>query len=356
MADLGRLWAGAAFGTNTGKLAVELNSDGPELVGTLRFLDDRFGICVYAVTGKFEDSKLELTGSATQAADGVETGDITINGSLSANGELRGEWASALGTGGTFVLFPHDPVPEPVRQSGVTPEQIHTVRRTVGSVILDADDVLELIGFIARDFSFPPGRVVVTYQERGTLISRYASDFEADCSRLGEKRYLKLFVQEPDMYGINRAAVVELSDIGSNEVRVEGVQETWVVGKAEGLASQLKRYERLFTTTVRKIGFNITTLLVVGAVIMLPELSLTRRVVFAIFIWLLVWVVIRLHAKLVPNAILYLSGRKPTFVQKMRPQIISFLIALTSSVVAAVAYGLISGELKALHFAWLGLD
>ena len=49
--------------------------------------------------------------------------------------------------------------------------------------------------------------------------------------RLGTLRYLKLLIQEPEAYGINRLAVVELNAAGANEVRVQGVQESWLWGK-----------------------------------------------------------------------------------------------------------------------------
>jgi hypothetical protein len=54
----------------------------------------------------------------------------------------------------------------------------------LGALRLYAEDVQELIGLLQRDFS--QGRVVVTYHDRGNEISRYASDFEQEITRLGE--------------------------------------------------------------------------------------------------------------------------------------------------------------------------
>ena len=153
-------------------------------------MDDRFGPVVYSVTGAFDGTSVDLTGTATQAPNSVEYGTITVKAKLTSDGSLRGQWTSTLGTGGTFVLFPHD-VPEQNQSApGSLPEQLHTATRTLGALRLFADDVRELIGLIRRDFG--QGRVVVTYHERGTEISKYATDFENDLSRLDELRYLKL--------------------------------------------------------------------------------------------------------------------------------------------------------------------
>jgi hypothetical protein len=95
-----------------------------------------------------------------------------------------------------------------------------------------------LIGFVGRDFS-QGSRVVVTYYDRGNEISKYANEFMDDPSKPDELRYLKLVIQEPEAYGINRFVSVELTADGANEIRIQGVQESWVRGKAETVASFL---------------------------------------------------------------------------------------------------------------------
>ena len=216
MSKIGKLWAGKLYGTNTGNLFVEFEETGENISGSLRFLDDRFGVVVYAIEAKFDGTTIELHGACKQAAEGIETGEITAKGALTPVGELRGQWSSTLGTGGSFILFPHDAAVRTEALPGLLPERLHTATRRLGALRLYAEDVQELIGLLQRDFS--QGRVVVTYHDRGNEISRYASDFEQEITRLGELRYLKLVIQEPDAYNINKVAVVELNATGSNDV------------------------------------------------------------------------------------------------------------------------------------------
>ena len=96
---------------------------------------------------------------------------------------------------------------------------------------------------------FAAPRVVVTYYERGNEISVYATQFQQDLDRLGELRFLKLWVQEAEAYGFNRSASIELNADGINEVRTQGVQESWVTGKAEALASRLRLNEKALVFT-----------------------------------------------------------------------------------------------------------
>ena len=55
---------------------------------------------------------------------------------------------------------------------------------------------------------FAAPRVVVTYYERGNEISVYATQFQQDLDRLGELRFLKLWIQEAEAYGFNRGSVI----------------------------------------------------------------------------------------------------------------------------------------------------
>ncbi|MBI3703441.1 MAG: hypothetical protein HY244_06245 [Rhizobiales bacterium] len=263
MSGIGKLWAGKLFGTNMGNLFVELNSTDGEFSGTVRFLDDRFGLVLYSINGKFDGTAVEFTGKATQAPEGIVTGEISAKGILTPEGQLRGQWSSTLGTGGTFILHPHDSSGDGTPATGLLPERLHMATRHVGAIRLYAEDVQELIGFLAKDFS--QGRVIVTYRERGNEISRYASDPQSDLARLGELRYLKLLIQEPEAYGINRFALVELNASGVNEIRVQGVQESWVVGKAESVASLLRTHQKTLSTTFRTFGLNINGLLALGS-------------------------------------------------------------------------------------------
>jgi hypothetical protein len=346
MSSIGKLWAGRLFGTNMGNLFVETSSTNGEFTGTVRFMDDRFGLVIYAITGTFDGTNVQFTGKCTQSPEGVVNGEISARGTLTPEGQLRGQWSSTIGTGGTFILHPHDSSSGNEITPGLLPERMHTATRSIGAIRLYAEDVQELIGFLSKDFN--QGRVVVTYRERGSEVSRYASDLQNDLARLGKLRYLKLLIQEPEAYGINRLAIVELNANGTNEIRVQGVQESWVIGKAESVASLLRLHQKTLSTTFRSFGLNIKGLLALGTLVALPELSIGKRIIFVAVVAIIAWLIVQAHTRFIPNVLVYLSPRLPNAIERAWPQLLSWLIAVTSALVASIAYGVLKGELSSI--------
>lgn len=343
MSKLGKLWAGQVYGTNTGRLFADFDSNEREVSGSLRFNDDAHGLTVYSIAGTFDGSRLMLTGENTQAPENVEVGDITVEGVLTSEGQLRGQWSCDVGTAGTFVLYPHD-LPQSVNtKTDPLPERMHTAVRSIGALRLYGDDVGELIGYMARDFRVPRERVVVTYNDLGTEVSRYAGDVEPDFKKMGKAHFLRLFVQEPEAYGINRAVTVQLNANGVNEVRVQGVQESWVIGKAETIAEQLRKHQKSLATTFRKFGFNIYGAFIVGALALMPDLSLWRRLVFLAAVLVLAGLAIRFHSKFIPNVVIYFAVERPSALRRAWPQIVSWIVTTLSAVVATFVYELLKG-------------
>lgn len=349
VSKIGRLWAGKIFGTNTGNVSAEFDSSDTDVHGIIRVMDDRFGLSVFQVSGSFDGSLIDLTGTAIQAAPDISTGEITVKGTLTPEGQLRGEWSSTLGTGGAFALFPHDAQNSIPQTSYLPPEQLHSATRQLGALRLYPEDIRELVGLVTRDFS--QGRVIVTYRERGNEISKYAVDFESNMQRLGDLRFLKLFIQEHEAYGINRSVLIELHADGQNEVRVQGVQESWVIGKAEAIASHLRQRQKPLATTFRKFGLNINGLLAVGALLLLPELSLSRRVIFAVAVVLILATIAYLHSRFIPNVLIHAGTRTSTSFDRIWPQFLSWTITATAALVAAIVYGVLRGELTLPFFA-----
>ncbi len=352
MSVIGKLWAGKLFGTNTGNVFLQLDQSEGKLTGALRFLDDRFGPVVYAVVATFDGSKLEFQGNCTKSPEGIEVGDVQGKADLTPEGQLKGVWSSTLGTGGTFHLFPHDASLPMVAGTDLIPEQLHSATRQVGALRLYADDVRAMIGSLARDFK--QGRVVATYRVGGSEVSKYAKEFVEDFERLAELRYLKLTIQEPEAHGINRFASIELNPNGSNEIKVQGIQQSWVLGKAEALASDLQPRQKFLATSFRKFGLNVNGILLVLTMILLPDLSLSRRFILVAVVVAVASIVYQLHMKFIPNVLIHLSEQKPGPLQRALPQVLSWLIAASSALVAAIAYGLLKGELPPLA-KWLSL-
>lgn len=332
---LGQLWAGRMFGTNTGNVFAELNSKDDKVEGVLRVNDEGVGVFVYNVTGKLADGVLELEGAPKDAApEGVALGNLKLTANLAGDGTLRGKWETSVGTGGVFVLHPHG-APDIISAPTGLPERIHSVFRQVGAVRLFPEDFRTLVSVLQTDFQTRP---VVTYRDSGTQVSRYAEEVVADIGKLGEHRYLQISVQQPDAYGINRSATVELNAEGSNEVRVQGVQHSWVLGKAETLATVLRRHEKRLSTTFARYGIGIYQVLFFASFALMPQLPLGRRFIFlAVALGLLVGAQV-VHRRCVPLAVVYLSERKPSLWQRTVPSFVSWIIAATAGLAGAVAF------------------
>jgi hypothetical protein len=107
-------------------------------------MDDRFGLVLYSIAGTFDGTKIEFKGDVTQAPDGITNGQITARGTLTPEGQLRGQWSSTIGTGGTFTLHPHDDTSDTSSSAGLLPERLHVATRTIGALRLYTEDVQEL--------------------------------------------------------------------------------------------------------------------------------------------------------------------------------------------------------------------
>jgi hypothetical protein len=349
--DIGKLWAGKLFGTNTGNIFVELQPTEGRFSGVLRVADDRFGVAVYDISGSFQAGAIDFTGKAATAPSDTVHGDISAKGTMTAEGHLRGQWTSSIGTGGTFVLFPHDTSESASKSDLLVPEQLHTASRTAGALRLYAQDIQELSELLSRDF--PQGRVVLTYRERGHEVSAYASDIQGQFGRLGQLRYLKLYIQAPDVNGLTKFAYVEMNADGLNEVRVQGAQESWVIGKAETIALFLKSHQKPLATTFRSFGLNINGLLAIATLVAMPELPLPRRSVFVTAMAIIGWSILKAHTRFIPNFIAYLVPHPPGLLERTWPQAISWLIAATSALIASIIYGILKGEYSPGWLIWL---
>jgi hypothetical protein len=181
---------------------------------------------------------------------------------------------------------------------------------SIGALKLYAEDVLSLLRYVQEDFNAP--RPVVTYHVRESEVTKYASDFISEVASLGSLEYLKVTIQEPDAYGINRVVIVELSTFGSNEVRVQGIRESWVIGRAEALASFLRKYQSNLVTRYRKFGLNLNSVIFVAMLVLIPEIAtLSDRAMFVGATFALLLGLLWFHQRFIPNAAIQLTEAKP---------------------------------------------
>lgn len=350
MKGLGSRWAGRAYGTNTGNLFVEFDAGAEQPRGVLRFNDSDLGLATFAVEGRFVSGKIELQGVPTPAptpAQPAELGNLTITGRLDPRGQIVGDWSSTLGAAGTFVLFPHDRAQEDREQIDAPPaqEQLYTAVRKVGALRLYAEDVRLLFDVIRRDFG-QSARVVVTYRAGGTEISRYADDFAREFEQIGALNYLKMSISEPEILGLNKTATVELNGAGENLVTTQSAQASWAVGKAEGVSIFLKKCEKPLANSFRQFGLNFNALILLASLAALPDLEILQRFLFLATVVALTQLLAWIHRRHIPNAAIFLREKKPGWVERSAPQIVSWLVAATSAVVASIVYGLMKGEIS----------
>jgi len=344
MSEIARLWAGRVFGTNTGNLFVELDQAENRISGTLRLLDTLYGLSIYEITGSIEGSTLKFEGEPKQFAPGVETGRFVAKAIFTPQGHFRGQWQTSIGTAGTFELYPHA-TPQADQSRGIDsaiPEQLRTVRQTVGAVRLYAGDIRELVQAAHRDFAV--GRAIVTYKLAGIENTQYYEEFEKQAASLNELRYLKVSIQEPEAHGINKVAVIELDAEGRNDVMVQGIHESWVIGKAEALARQLRQHEKNFVTNIRRWGVGVNLVLfVLLMLVLLPAVeTLSGRASFVVVVSGLIAILVWVHRRFLPNFVATISQRKPGVLARAWPVVLSWLIGASASLAAAYAFFLLT--------------
>jgi hypothetical protein len=339
---LGRLWAGKAYGTNIGNLFLKLEGEDSALVGTLRINEPGVGLYAYSIAGSFDGSRLTLAGEPQTQLEGVIFGRLQVTATLSPRGELEGEWETAIGSAGTFILFPHDRSQVP-GLGEETADQLHTARHHFGAIEIDREQIIALAENIQREFT--KGRVIVTVVA-GSEQSRYLEDFEKLSFDADRAEIMKIFVQEAEGgRGINKVLSVEFGP-HVNWVMTQGPNESWVLGRLEKLKRDLKRFERTYATNVKRLGFGINQLLFVGAIIYLPSLAnLSDRAFLMLGIIALILAVDWLHRKYLPFAAIYLSKKPEGLLARVTPSIVSWLIAATAGIVATLLAGYLQGWL-----------
>jgi hypothetical protein len=340
MVTLGKLWAGRAYGTNTGNLFAEFEDRTDGLGGTLRFNDDRLGVVVFEVQGSYDGNSLRFTGTPTMVPANQVAGTIQAEGTVAANGSIRGRRSSALGSGGIFELFPHD-LPNAVPEGTRPPEQVQTATAKVGALSLGLEDLRGLVDVIGREFT--TGRAVISYTQEGREILRWAADFLAAEPDRAVVRDLRVMIQEPDNQGGARSATVQLSGQGENTITVQATNETWVLGKLEAVTRYLRSRENRASTYFRRFAGHFGSVLFFGFIAATPSIAeLHLRLVFAATMLVLLTALNWIHRHLVPNASITFGSLKTS--PGLGGLILSVLVNAAGSMIAAVAFYLLVGS------------
>lgn len=338
MVDLASGWAGKIFGTNTGNIFLEIKQDGNKILGRLRIMDDVFGVVVYDYTGTVGD-EIIFNCTPVKKIEGMELGDVKVKAYLTSKGTLKGEWESTIGTAGAFEAFPHDLTKNDqnlvVSEDG--PEQLYNRTIEIGSARLFKEDLIQLISFLEKDFTV--GRTVITYKERGCDLTKFASSFLEEHEGIDQLNSIKIVIQEPEAHGINRVIVIELVSSDNSAIKVTGLNESWVIGKAESISEFLKGKQNSIATTYRKYGLNLNGLIFVVMLIVLPEIvKWKERAIFVVAVFFLLIFLLYIHNKFIPNTAIYLQQSKPSFLKRTWPSIFSWVATVFGSVIAAILF------------------
>lgn len=202
----------------------------------------------------------------------------------------------------------------------------------------DLDDIAQLL---SRDFTV--GRIVVTYEDHGTRVARYFEEFKSQAKDLGELRYLKLVIQEPEAHGKNKVIIVELDANALNTITVQGIQQTWVVGITETLTRKLKGYEKTLITTYKKFGLGLNQVLFLAIIVLIPEIQgILNRALFVGLGLGLLMILYVIHSRLIPSAAIYLSTPKTGRMARILPTIMSWVSAASAGLAAAYAFHILT--------------
>jgi hypothetical protein len=148
--------------------------------------------------------------------------------------------------------------------------------------------------------------------------------------------YLQVFIQEPEAHGVNRVVTVMLSAEDGNEIRVQGISETWVGGKTGTIAAVLKPKEAKFATWVRKFGIYIIYLAMLVA---LPGFaSLTTRIGIAFGVVVVVIAYAQILKRVIPNTLIDLSPPPTRIWTPFMSQLFAAFIALALGVAASYIF------------------
>jgi hypothetical protein len=158
-----------------------------------------------------------------------------------------------------------------------------------------------------------------------------------------------MHIQDIECNGIVRTVAIELRAHGSNAnfIRVQGIQEAWVIGKAESLAAFLKNYEISLITAYKKFGLNINLLIFMALLILTPSINYVwQRALFVVIIFLILQALLWIHSRYIPNAFICMTEEKPTWWRRHWPSLASWIGTISSGIII----GLVVDKIIKIHF------
>jgi hypothetical protein len=117
-------------------------------------------------------------------------------------------------------------------------------------------------------------------------------------------------------------ANVDLFERTGSAVSVSGINESWVVGKAESVSKQLANYQNRVVTNYRRYGLNLNQFIFLLMLVLIPEISTwPKRLIFVAITYALLVALYGVHSKLIPNTVILAGGKPPGFLARSWPSI-----------------------------------
>lgn len=334
---INKRWAGRIFGTNTGNIFLSIEGPDDNLTGILRVADDGLGVVVYTVAATSDGSGISLTGTPQKVPDGVQAADISGTGKLMPDGRIFGDWQSELGTGGTFQLHPHGAGDDLLDE----PTQLHTARHDFGAIEIDKAQVVKIGEKLEAEMK---GSVVITVTE-GTEQSRLLRAFKEADLPAARAQVLKIVSRARSVQDFFDIVEIEFGP-SVNYVSAQSINESWALGTVERFKRELRPNERFYATRVKRWGLSINDVILAWALIILPGLpDIWWRAGWLVGSIVLTRIIATLHDRFIPFATIWLGTKQVGVFAKLSPQLVSWVITVTSGVAVAIASAYVLAQL-----------
>ena len=335
---VGKRWAGSLFGTNFGNVYIKFDGEDTSLTGIARFADSRLGIVVYELNASFDGNHLKASGSPQSSEINAQTEILNFEGVLDSKGNFEGEWSTSLGAGGTFVLYPKDPVihsssGQAEFDNGPEADQLYTKRHTFGAIEINQEELIRLGDRMQANFV---GRKVIVTIVADTEQSKFLDAFRLEKFPFPKASISKLFVQEPEVGGVNRTLTIEFGP-SFNFVIAQSSEEAWALGTVERFKREILPFERSTPMNIYRSGIGVNQLLIFLAAIFIvdiPDLSL--RILFLAFIFFLIYLNNLFQTHSFPMATIRIGSQRSTIFTRFGPSFWSWFLAASTSLVVTV--------------------
>jgi hypothetical protein len=102
-------------------------------------------------------------------------------------------------------------------------------------------------------------------------------------------------------------------------------------------ARMLNEYQNGLVTFYKKFGLTLNQIIFLGMLVVIPAIPLLwKRAIFVCAIFAILYALLWVYQRLIPNARLYLGDKDPNWLQKLWPKIFPWIAAVTATIASAL--------------------